>query len=236
MGITQNTGASSLIKPGVIDNTDARPASPYEGQVIFQKDTDQLLVWNGTAWVVFSDAINPRAVTAIIPTAQSGCTVNNSGLVTFTNVANFEIKSAFVSNINSYKFVINIQRAVGGSDTEFLFRFAKNGTPQAGATDYAYTSEQRYATVQTNNGSNGATSIPVGRFATYKSLYTGEILYPMDNTVYSAIVSEGTNVQNALTADANTCRGYVRVLDSFDGLQIYCAVNITGTLRIYGYN
>ena len=52
MGITQQIGASSLIKPGVIDNTAARPASPYEGQVIFQKDTDQLLVWNGTTWVI----------------------------------------------------------------------------------------------------------------------------------------------------------------------------------------
>lgn len=50
MGITQQIGASSLIKPGVIDNTAARPASPYEGQVIFQKDTDAVLVWNGTAW------------------------------------------------------------------------------------------------------------------------------------------------------------------------------------------
>jgi len=50
MGITQQIGASSLIKPGVIDNTAARPASPYEGQVIYQKDTDAVLVWNGTAW------------------------------------------------------------------------------------------------------------------------------------------------------------------------------------------
>ena len=51
MGITQNIGASSLIKPGVIDSAAARPASPYEGQVIYQKDTDQVLVWNGTAWL-----------------------------------------------------------------------------------------------------------------------------------------------------------------------------------------
>lgn len=50
MGITQQIGASSLIKPGVIDNTAARPASPYEGQVIFQKDTDQVLYWNGSGW------------------------------------------------------------------------------------------------------------------------------------------------------------------------------------------
>ena len=50
MGISQQIGASSLIKAGVIDNTAARPASPYEGQVIYQKDTDAVLVWNGTAW------------------------------------------------------------------------------------------------------------------------------------------------------------------------------------------
>jgi len=50
MGITQNIGASSLIRPGVIDNAAARPASPYEGQAVYQKDTDAVLVWNGTAW------------------------------------------------------------------------------------------------------------------------------------------------------------------------------------------
>ena len=50
MGITQNIGASSLIKPGVIDNTAARPASPYEGQMVYEKDTDMLAIWNGTAW------------------------------------------------------------------------------------------------------------------------------------------------------------------------------------------
>jgi hypothetical protein len=51
MGITQNIGASSLIRPGVIDNAAARPASPYEGQAVYQKDTDQVFIYNGTAWV-----------------------------------------------------------------------------------------------------------------------------------------------------------------------------------------
>jgi hypothetical protein len=51
MGITQQIGASSLIKPGVIDNTAARPASPYEGQMVYEKDTDKVLVYNGTAWI-----------------------------------------------------------------------------------------------------------------------------------------------------------------------------------------
>jgi len=52
MGITQQIGASSLIKPGVIDNTAARPASPFEGQMVYEKDTDRVLVYSGTAWVM----------------------------------------------------------------------------------------------------------------------------------------------------------------------------------------
>ena len=66
MGISQQIGASSLIRPGVIDNAAARPAAPYEGALIFQKDTDQLLVWNGTAWVCItpqSARVNTRETT-----------------------------------------------------------------------------------------------------------------------------------------------------------------------------
>lgn len=50
MGISQQIGASSLIKAGVIDNTAGRPASPYEGQIIYQKDTDEILAYNGSSW------------------------------------------------------------------------------------------------------------------------------------------------------------------------------------------
>ena len=52
MGITQQIGSSSLIKPGVVDNTAARPASPFEGQMVYEKDTDRVLVYSGTAWVM----------------------------------------------------------------------------------------------------------------------------------------------------------------------------------------
>jgi hypothetical protein len=48
MAISSN-GLAGL-KPGVVDNAAARPSSPFEGQMIYQKDTDAVLVWNGTAW------------------------------------------------------------------------------------------------------------------------------------------------------------------------------------------
>ena len=49
MGISQQIGASSLSKPGVCTSS-TRPATPYEGQMIYETDTDKVLVWNGSAW------------------------------------------------------------------------------------------------------------------------------------------------------------------------------------------
>ena len=51
MGISQQIGSSSLSKPGVCTSS-TRPATPYEGQMIYETDTDKVLVWNGTAWVI----------------------------------------------------------------------------------------------------------------------------------------------------------------------------------------
>jgi hypothetical protein len=52
MPISSQIGSSSLIKPGVVDSAATRPASPYEGQMVYEKDTDRVLVYNGSAWVM----------------------------------------------------------------------------------------------------------------------------------------------------------------------------------------
>ena len=92
MGISQQIGASSLIKPGVIDNSTQRPASPYEGQAIYQKDTDELLYYNGTSW---SRPWNmPWGMVALASYTGNNYTLNagtfdlTSMSVTFTAVAN----------------------------------------------------------------------------------------------------------------------------------------------------
>ena len=38
------------LRTGVCTSTN-RPTTPYEGQVIYETDTDKVLVWNGTAWL-----------------------------------------------------------------------------------------------------------------------------------------------------------------------------------------
>ena len=49
MGISQQVGSSSINRPGVCTST-TRPATPYEGQAIYQTDTDEVLYYNGTSW------------------------------------------------------------------------------------------------------------------------------------------------------------------------------------------
>ena len=98
MGLSQQIGASSLIKPGVINSAAERPASPYEGQVIFQKDTDEILAYNGTSW---SRPWNmPWGILAYQTRSTIGVTTTLADIglsVTFTAVANRYYKYTFYS-------------------------------------------------------------------------------------------------------------------------------------------
>jgi len=112
MGITQQIGASSLIRPGVIDNAAARPASPFEGQCIFQKDTDQLLVWNGTAWVIPNQTTtNPTALelvttcTAVFNGGTAG-TVSNGIVNIGTGNTSVVVSDAFSSTYDNYLILV----------------------------------------------------------------------------------------------------------------------------------
>ena len=42
---------STGLRPGVCLST-SRPTVPYEGQMIYETDTDKVLVWNGSAWFI----------------------------------------------------------------------------------------------------------------------------------------------------------------------------------------
>ena len=49
MGLDSGYGIGSL-KPGVCTSS-TRPASPFDGQVVYMTDVDQTAIWDGTAWV-----------------------------------------------------------------------------------------------------------------------------------------------------------------------------------------
>jgi hypothetical protein len=70
MAISNN---STGLRPGVCTST-TRPSAPYEGQHIYETDTDIEYVWNGSAWVVnYVSAASPAFTgTPTAPTATAG--------------------------------------------------------------------------------------------------------------------------------------------------------------------
>jgi hypothetical protein len=97
MGLSSN-GVAGL-KAGVVDSTATRPAAPYEGQMIFQKDTDQLLVWNGSAWVIPNQTTtNPEGLELVKTQTISG----SVGSVTVTNAFSSTYDNYYITYSGGY--------------------------------------------------------------------------------------------------------------------------------------
>ena len=54
MPISSLSLPDTILKPGVCTSS-TRPSAPYEGQTIYETDTDRVMVHNGTGWVVLSE-------------------------------------------------------------------------------------------------------------------------------------------------------------------------------------
>jgi hypothetical protein len=68
------------LRPGVCTST-TRPASPFDGQLIYETDSNLLRVWNGSAWktLSYSDATNGTVLQVAQTTKTDTWTQSNSG-------------------------------------------------------------------------------------------------------------------------------------------------------------
>ena len=217
MPITSQIGASSLIKPGVIDSAATRPASPYEGQVIFQKDTDQLLVWNGTAWVIpNSPAQNPQGL-ELIKTQTIG-----------SGVGSVTVSDAFSATYDNYKIVMN---STGTASHSIDIKFGSSVTGYYGVlayaayTDAAISMASRNNTAQMNwvGGCSGASQASIANL-----------------DVMNPFVATNTRVVNGAYADNTaygTMQGEHKVAASYTSfiLTTNGGTLTGGTISVYGY-
>jgi hypothetical protein len=89
MPLSSVVGAQSIVKPGVCTSS-TRPASPFEGQMIYETDTDKVLVYNGSAWYANWNTAWGKVAYVSSSTAQSSVSTAQdiTGMsVTFTAVA-----------------------------------------------------------------------------------------------------------------------------------------------------
>ena len=78
MAISSNTTG---LRPGVCTST-TRPTSPYEGQMIYETDTDMVAIWNGTAWRYVS-ATTPTNGTVLQVVTATTTTQTSSSSATY---------------------------------------------------------------------------------------------------------------------------------------------------------
>lgn len=103
MGISN---VASNLRPGICTSS-TRPTTPYEGQVIYETDTDRTSVWDGSSWVEMARSSRAGLV-QVVPTAVTNGTVDTYGNVTVgTGVSLVTMTNAFIPAFNNYRVVIS---------------------------------------------------------------------------------------------------------------------------------
>lgn len=215
MGIDAGYGIGSL-KPGVCTST-TRPASPYDGQVIYETDTDRAMVYNGTGWVVLSTGrANPVGIDLIATGSFTSQTTVSLPTGTFTSAyKNYRI--IFQSNLQSSTLTLRLRTS--GTDNTGAYAWSRSGN-------------------QGNFSAYGDTFMNIAYGWDTTTTHSWEL------NVYRPVESAHTNLSwTGHSAPANyagigSTNGYGHFVGttSFDSLTFISSVSshLTGTYRVYG--
>lgn len=210
------SNVSSGLRSGVCTST-TRPTAPFNGQVIYETDTKQTLVWQGSAWVMLTDADTPPGL-QLIKTQTVG-----SAVTTVT------VNDAFSAEFDNYRITwsggtistsVDVYIQIGGSTTGYY-----------GVLMYSATSGTTAATAANNN--NHIRSDWVGGADANQAGHVSVDLMGPNLAAYTKI--RNGSYQN--TNNYGTYQGEHRVATSYTSFLLGVASgNMTGgTIRVYGY-
>jgi hypothetical protein len=95
MGLSNYIPSSRVSQAGVCTSS-TRPASPYEGQVIYETDTDKTLVYNGSTWVGVYAEINGNT--------EIGAALADTDTFNVYDASATDNRKTFMSRIATYIF------------------------------------------------------------------------------------------------------------------------------------
>jgi len=219
MAISNN---STGLRPGVCTST-TRPTAPYEGQTIYETNTDLTYIWGGSAWQQVS----------------GGTAVGNSGLVfiasnTFTTSSAVNINNVFTSTYDSYSVII---RAHGtGNTIRWKFRAAGNDTTDSQYYTAGYTTNYLATSLTVYNTGNDPHFGIACNYGT-NIAEVGTSLITVNNPAISASRTSCLfEVNNTSSATVYNLAGTHTPTAAYDGFSLIPATGTTtGTVTIYGY-
>lgn len=131
MGISN---IASNLRPGICTSS-TRPTTPYEGQVIYETDTNRTLVWDNAAWVDPSTGKAGRSgLVKITPTSVSGtgASIQTDGSVlVVSGGGTFTVENCFNSSFENYEIIISDMTLGTDSGTTMQLRNS-GGTSTSG--------------------------------------------------------------------------------------------------------
>ena len=207
------------LRPGVCTSSN-RPASPFEGQMIYETDTDLTYVYGGSAWQQVS----------------GGTAVGNSGLVYITSVdfagnTAINIDGCFTSTYDTYQVIVSNYNS---ATTGYLWVQTRSGSPASTDTGANYVFNESFGAANTGQtywrlaytyNSTDRTNATINIYQPFNSA-TGTSC----NSIYSARNSTSTFFTN-LTA------GQKQTQSSDTGLRFTSsagAVALNGLVTILG--
>ena len=218
MGIASFSGASSVIKPGVVTSS-TRPSSPFVGQLIYETDTARLAAYNGSAWVSQNSLQFIAASGA--QSAQASISFNNCFSATYMNY-----RIIMENVIQSVANNMQMRLRVGGVDTSGssyrTTRIECNDSPSVSGVSVASTS---YWTPSYVSASTDGTSLVM------------DIFRPFATSVTMA-TAQSSRTDSATSLNSTISSHYHTTSTSFDGFTIVpSSGTVTCTnIRVYGYS
>lgn len=231
MPVTNYLPSSRLIQPGVCTSS-TRPASPFEGMAIFETDTDRMLIWNGSTWVVpNAPAQNPTGlelITACTVSSVGGTAATASnGIITIgAGNTSITVSNAFSSDYRIYRLVFEWR---GSAQATTLLQMGTTAANYYGSQYYDGFTGSATGTLRRNNGINWQLS-QIGTFAGENSC-TIDLSCPQlatrtsfSGTYYGGIYSGWTSGQ---LADTTQYTSFTLTIDT--------GSYQSGTIQVYGY-
>jgi hypothetical protein len=220
MPLSSVVGAQSIVKPGVCTSS-TRPASPYDGQVIYETDTDKTLVYNGTGWVFLSTSrANPGGFDLV------------KAETSFSAATQVICDSVFSSTYTAYKIIIRGTGTTGGA---FGLRLRVGGV--AASTNYNQQIVTVGSTTFTGVRQTAQTSYPVFAGSTGSFFQSAECL------LTGPALAEGTTFKTEFQGSdagytvpfAQLVYGNHSTATAYDGFELNAASgNFTGVYSVFG--
>ena len=215
MGIASFSGASSVIKPGVVTSS-TRPSSPFVGQMIYDTTLSQTLVWNGSAWVVQSPGL-------VYITGASFSAVSTVSMAS----------GVFTSTYKTYQVVFQL---TSGADAQITVRVNNAGTPRTGGSYYGGSNRIGSNNTNTMTASSGATALNIAARVSGEAFgLTMTVFDPTNASTKTAIHAVGVAGNDSNFPAAINSGGVYYTAEANDGLTfITGGASFAGFYRVYG--